>query len=315
MQIIRGLINIPPFPGGVALSIGNFDGVHLGHQYVLGELAEKADRLGISAGVMIFEPQPLEFFKPDKSPPRLSRLREKLRLLARLNLDFVVIGSFNQKFSRLAPHIFIEDILLGKLNVKHLVVGDDFHFGYQRQGNFAMLEDYATSHQFSVEAMRGFSIDTTRVSSTVVRELLSKGHIEKANDLLGRPYRMCGRIIHGHKNGRTIGFPTANINPHRRHLPLSGVFVVEMFGLEQAPIRGIANLGTRPTLNGIKPSLEVHLFNFDRNIYGRYVSVDFLHKIRDEQKFASLDALRQHIALDVTSAKEFWEIEQENNDE
>ncbi len=305
MEIIRGLHNLKPKHHGCIATIGNFDGVHLGHQSVLGELAEKGATMGLPTTIITFEPQPGEYFMQDKAPGRLTRFREKIRAILRLAVDRVFIMNFNAKLANLSADDFIKQVLVDGLGIKHLVVGDDFRFGKDRVGDFALLKKAGMQYGFEVESMHTFDIDNERVSSTLIRDALASGDMNLAKKLLGRPYRMCGRVAHGHKRGRDIGFPTANIHLHRKVTPLTGVFVVEMFGIKGEPVSGVANLGTRPTVQGVKTILEVHLFDFAYDIYGEYVSVDFLHKLRDEARFDSVDLLKKQIKLDVQAAQDF----------
>ena len=307
MQIIRNIQNLKPEHRGCVATIGNFDGIHLGHQAVLGQLAEKADELKLPLTVVIFEPQPQEFFRPKESPPRLTRFREKVQALRRYAVDRVLVLRFNEKFSQQSPDDFIQNLLVNGLGVKYLVVGDDFRFGKDRRGDFDMLQDVGMDQGFEVVNMHTFALDGDRVSSTRVREALWMGDLNAAEKLLGRLYRMSGRVAHGDKKGRTIGFPTANVHLHRINTPLRGVFAVELFGIEGEPLAGVANLGTRPTVGGMKTLLEVHLFHFNDDIYGRHVHVDFLHKIREEQHFDSFDDLRVQILRDVSQARAFFD--------
>lgn len=306
MQIIRGIYNLKPQHHGCVATIGNFDGVHLGHQAVLGQLAEKADSLCLPLTVMTFEPQPQEVFRPEQSPPRLTRFREKVQAFRRYAVDRVMVLRFNKAFARQPPDEFIERLLVQGLGVKYLVIGDDFRFGKDRAGDFQMLKAAGQQHGFEVVSMHTFLLDDERVSSTRVRSALAEGDLNAAEKLLGRTYRMCGRVAHGDKKGRTIGFPTANIHLHRINTPLRGVFAVELFGLEGEPLSGVANLGTRPTVDGMRTLLEVHLFDFDGDIYGRHVHVDFLRKLRDEQRFDSFDALKAQIQRDAEQARAFF---------
>jgi riboflavin kinase/FMN adenylyltransferase len=306
MQIIRNIQNLKPEHHGCVATIGNFDGVHLGHQAVLGQLAEKADELNLPLTVVTFEPQPQEFFRPEKCPPRLTRFREKVQALRRYAVDRVLVLRFNEKFSRQSADDFILNLLVNGLGVKYLVVGDDFRFGKERVGDFTMLQAAGREHGFEVVNMHTLALDEKRVSSTRVREALGVGDLNAAEKLLGRIYRMSGRVAHGDKKGRTIGFPTANIHLHRINTPLRGVFAVELFGVEGEPLPGVANLGTRPTVGGMKTLLEVHLFDFDGDIYGRHVHVDFLRKLRDEQRFDSFDDLKAQILVDAEQAQTFF---------
>lgn len=306
MQVIRGIYNLRPEHNGCVATIGNFDGVHLGHQAVLGQLAEKSDELGLPVTVVTFEPQPQEFFCPSESPPRLTRFREKVQALRRYAVDRVLTLRFDEKFSRQSADDFIQDLLVKGLGVKYLVIGDDFRFGKNRAGDFAMLQEAGKTHGFEVVNMHTFELDGERVSSTRIRAALAEGDLNTAEKLLGRIYRMSGRVAHGDKRGRTIGFPTANIYLHRKAIPLRGVFVIQLYGVEGEPVPGVANLGTRPTVDGMRTLLEVHLFNFDRDIYGCHVHVDFLLKLRDEQRFDSFEKLKHQILLDVEQARAFF---------
>ena len=306
MELIRGLQNLRPRHHGCVASIGNFDGVHLGHQHVLGELADKAEEMKLPAVVITFEPQPQEFFSSDRCPGRLTRFREKMKALRRLAVDRVFALHFSKALATMEPEEFIQQVLVDGLGVRYLVVGDDFRFGQKRRGNFEMLQQAGVEHGFQVVNMHTFQIAGERVSSTRIRKVLSEGDLDHVEILLGRPYRMCGRVAHGHKRGRQIGFPTANIHLHRKVSPIEGVFAVEMFGIDGEPVSGVANVGTRPTVNGTRTILEVHLFNFSGDIYGSHVSVDFLKKIRNEQKYDSFELLKEQILLDAEEARSYF---------
>lgn len=306
MQIIRGLHNLRPGHHGCVATIGNFDGVHLGHQAVLGQLADKADTMGLPLVVVVFEPQPQEFFRPQESPPRLTRFREKVQALRRYAVDRVLVLRFDAAFSQQSPQAFIDRLLVQGLGVRYLVIGDDFRFGRDRAGDFKLLQQVGRQHGFEVVNMHSFLLDGERVSSTRVRAALAAGDLNEAEKLLGRIYRMSGRVAHGDQRGRTIGFPTANIHLHRNAIPLRGVFVVELYGVAGEPLPGVANLGTRPTVDGQRTLLEVHLFDFDRDIYGAHVHVEFLHKLRDEQRFPDFAALKAQIEHDARQAREYF---------
>lgn len=306
MELIRGLYNLKSKHRGCAATIGNFDGVHLGHQAVLGQISERAEVLGLPTVVITFEPQPNEFFVPESAPPRLTRFREKLVALRRYSVDRVCCLNFDQQFASLSAEQFVKQVLVDGLDVRYLVVGDDFHFGKGREGDFAFLQSAGERYGFTVVKMHTFAIDGERVSSTRIRQALSNGDMAMAEKMLGRPYRMCGRVAHGDKRGRMIGFPTANIFLHRKVSPLQGVFAVEMFGLEREPIQGVANIGTRPTVDGSRTLLEVHLFDFNADIYGRYIQVNFSYKLRDEERFDSFDELRKQIDIDAQQARDFF---------
>lgn len=307
MQVIRGLAHLEPFKEGCVLSIGNFDGVHLGHREVIKKLVGRGKALGLPVVIMIFEPQPLEYFLKDNEPPRLMRLREKVIQFTGLPVDHLIIVRFNRAFANCDAEQFIDEILLKKLNIKHLVIGDDFHFGKARRGNFALLKDQGRRHGFSVEDTGSFHVDGLRVSSTLIRDALAAGNLQQTERLLGRCYSVCGRVAHGDKRGRTIGYPTANIMMLRKNTPVNGVFAVTMTGIDNLVLHGIANVGTRPTFEGgIKVILETHLFDFNSEIYGRYVEVHFQQKIREEMRFQSTEALKHQIAQDVSQAKLFF---------
>lgn len=306
MELIRGIHNLHVRHRGCVATIGNFDGVHLGHQAVLGQLAEKGAELHLPTTVITFEPQPQEYFSHGEIPPRLTRFREKIKALRRYSVDRVLCLPFNRALAEMEAEAFIRRVLVDGLGIRYLVVGDDFCFGKGRSGDFTMLQQAGAAHGFEVVNMHTFEIDGGRVSSTRIREALQAGNLSLAEQLLGRPYRMCGRVAHGDKLGRTIGFPTANIFLHRKKTPVDGVFAVEMFGIEGEPVAGVANVGTRPTVDGTRSLLEVHLFDFSAEIYGRYVHVDFLHRIREERRFDSFDALKKQILRDADEARAFF---------
>jgi len=305
MELIRGLHNLKPRHRSCVATIGNFDGVHLGHQAIIGQLADAGSELRLPTTVVVFEPQPLEHFQPDaeKVPPRLTRLREKLQALRRYSVDRVLTLRFDDRLANMPPDEFIRRILVDGLGIRYLVVGDDFRFGARRAGDFSLLRRAGEMHGFQAVPMHTFMIDGERVSSTRVRQALLAGDLATAEKLLGRPYRMCGRVAHGDKRGRTIGVPTANVHLHRVATPVKGVYVVEVFGLHHEPVTGVANVGSRPTVDGTRTLLEVHLFEFSREIYGHYININFLHKIRDEQRFASFEELKLRIQRDIDEAR------------
>jgi len=305
MQVFRTIPELAV--SGTVLAIGNFDGVHLGHRALLERLTAKARELGLPAAVMSFEPHPRELFAPDQAPARLTALREKISLLDGHGVDQAYILHFTRQLAQLSAQEFIDDGLIRGLDVRHLVIGDDFRFGKGRVGDFAMLQAAGQAHGFGVEAMHTIEVDGERVSSSAVREALAAGNLEHAARLLGRPYSISGRVIHGNKVGRKIGFPTANIQLKRRRAPLSGVFAVSVSGLDKRHLPGAASLGVRPTLGaGLRPVLEVHLLDFDQQIYGSHVTVHFLHKLRDEAKYASFDELTAQIARDVETTQQYF---------
>jgi riboflavin kinase/FMN adenylyltransferase len=290
-------------------TIGNFDGVHLGHQAVFRHLREKAADFTLPATVVTFEPQPLEFFAPEQAPARLTRLREKLMAFREADIDRVVLLEFGPKLAAMPALQFIQELLLDGLSVRYLFVGDDFRFGHGRTGDIALLRQVGQEQGFQVENMNTFLVGDERVSSTRIREALARGDLEQAAHNLGRPYQICGRVVRGDARGRTIGFPTANIDLHRRVSPLNGVYAVLVLGLGEAPLPGVANIGNRPTVKGdTRYLLEVHLFDFDRQIYGEHVQVAFHRKLRDERRFDSFEALRQQIQRDSQAAQAFFGI-------
>ncbi len=304
MQVHRG---IPEQADTAAvLTIGNFDGVHLGHQALLSLLTDKARELGLPAVVLTFEPHPREYFSPADAPARLASLREKLLLLATAGVDRCHICRFDARLAAQSAASFIDDTLVRGLGVRHLYIGDDFRFGARRQGNFAMLQEAGARHGFGVESMPTLAVAGERVSSSAVRAALAEGDLAHAARLLGRPYSIAGRVAHGDKLGRQLGFPTANIQMKHRRPALSGVYVVSVEGLAVGTVTGVANIGLRPTAteNG-RARLEVHLFDWTQDCYGAHIRVHFLHRLRPEHKFPSLDALRAQIALDAQAARQW----------
>ncbi|MBV2235165.1 MAG: bifunctional riboflavin kinase/FAD synthetase [Sterolibacterium sp.] len=311
MQVFRSVYGPLGTPSPCVLTIGNFDGLHRGHQGLLERLVVRARALDLPATVMTFEPHPREFFAPEQAPPRLTSLREKLELLAAHGVDRVHVCAFNRRLAALSAEDFIQQILVDGLAVRHLFVGDDFRFGKGRRGDFTLLQQAGRARGFAVEAMQTVIWQGERVSSSYVREVLAAGQLEHAASLLGRPYAISGRVMHGDKIGRQMGFPTANICLKRKSAPLAGVFAVELTGVAGDNARswpGAASLGTRPTIAaGLKPVLEVHLLDFERDIYGTHVTVNFLHKLRDEARFDSLEELTAHIARDVAAVRDYFQ--------
>ncbi|WP_417568317.1 bifunctional riboflavin kinase/FAD synthetase [Marinobacter sp.] len=310
MRLIRGLTNLKklsrredsPLANGCVATIGNFDGVHLGHKTIIDQVRSKANALGVPSVVMIFEPQPREFFQGREAPPRLMGFRQKFEALLAEGVDIVLCIRFNQAFRSYSAMGFIEDILIEGLAVKHLVVGDDFRFGCDRAGDFALLEKFGPGAGFTVENTRTVTVRGERVSSSRVRDLLTVNGLEQAEALLGHPYRIRGRVVYGRQLGRQIGAPTANILLHRLSA-LRGVYVVAATLDDGAVYDGVANIGLRPTVDGKQPSLEVHLFDFAGTLYGQHLEVVFRHGLRDEEKFASVDELKEQIARDFEDAR------------
>ena len=289
------------------LTIGNFDGLHRGHQALLARLRAQARQLGLPSALVTFEPHPREFFAPDQAPARLTNLREKLALIERCGIDRVYVCRFDAALASLSAEDFAFRILVQGLSVRHLIIGDDFRFGRGRSGDCTMLQEVGERHGFAVEAMPTLDWMGERVSSSALRECLEAGDIEHAARLLGRAYAIAGRVVEGNKIGRTLGYPTANVQLKRKRLPLSGIFAVTVTGLSDEPLPGAASLGVRPTLGaGLKPVLEVHLLDFERSIYRAHVAVNFLHKLRDEAKFDSLEALKAQIARDFDTTRTYF---------
>lgn len=307
MQLVRGLHNLKPALRGCVATIGNFDGVHRGHQAILQRLRERAAELQLPSCVVIFEPQPREFFGPDNAPVRLSRLRDKLELLAAAGVDRVLCLAFNRRLRELSAADFVRTVLVDGLGVQHLEVGDDFRFGCDRAGDFPFLEQAGKQFGFSVEDAITIELDGERVSSTRVRNAAQMADFALAEQLLGRPFSISGRVLHGQKLGRQLGTPTANVQLKRRRAPLNGVYLVsvELDGRVQP---GVANIGMRPTVAGDgRAHLEVHLLDFAGDLYGRRLTVVFHRKLRDEQRFASLEALKAAIDADIASARAYWQ--------
>jgi riboflavin kinase/FMN adenylyltransferase len=302
VRVIRGLPSSSDGP--VALTIGNFDGVHRGHQAMLSRLIEAAEDLALPSAVLTFDPHPREFFAPGSAPPRLSSLRSKLEWFAELGVARTIVARFDSRLAALSPQAFIEDVLVRRLDVRWVLVGEDFRFGKGRAGDIATLR--AAAKTFSVEAMRTVSVENERASSTAVRKALASGNLGHAAAMLGRAFTISGRVAHGAKLGRALGFPTANVRL-RRLPPVSGVFAVRLHGIGEAPLPGVASVGVRPTITASgDPLLEVFIFDFDQPIYGRRVTVEFLHKLRDEERLPDLDALARRIRADVDEARAFF---------
>jgi riboflavin kinase / FMN adenylyltransferase len=307
MRITRGIPTAAAAAGPTALTIGNFDGVHLGHQAMLAELVRAAHRFDAPACVLTFEPHPREFFAPDKAPTRLTSLREKLELLADFGVDRVHLCRFSYAFAQITAEDFIDRVIARGLGAGWLLVGDDFRFGARRGGDLVMLRQAAPRFGIEVAALTSVTLDGERVSSTAVRAALAAGELDRAGRLLGRAYSMSGRVVRGDGLGRKLGFPTANIQIKHNRPPLTGIFVVELSGVREAPLRAVASLGVRPTVRQQgAPTLEVHIFDFDGDLYGRHVRVDFLCKLREEEKYADLSTLTRQIALDVDNAKGYF---------
>ena len=304
MELVRGLQNISNAARGCVLTVGNYDGVHLGHQEMIRAVKRRAGELKVPAAVLVFEPSSKEFIDPEGAPPRLTRWREKFAALAAAGVDRLVTLQFNERMRAMSPESFVDELLVEGLGARHVVVGDDFRYGSQACGTIESLRAAGRARGFGVEQIAPYVIDGVRVSSTAVRELLERADYAGAARLLGRRYRMVGHVAHGRELGRTLGFPTANLHLMRRKSPTSGVLAVRVHGIEPRPLDGVGSLGTRPTVNGTEPLLEVHVFDFAGDLYGRLIEVEFIAKLRDEAKFDSLEAMVSQMKLDAAQAHE-----------
>lgn len=307
MELIRGIHNIRDKHKGCVLTIGNFDGVHLGHQSVISGLINDAKTHNLPSTVMVFEPQPQEYFAKDKAPARLTKLRDKLAKFKQLGVERVICINFNAKFAQFDAQQFIINVLVNKLGVKALTVGDDFRFGYKRTGDFAMLERVGAQYDFTVKSTASFRKLACRVSSTAIRQALTEANFEHAEAMLGTRYSMVGKVSHGWKKGRELGFPTANVPLKRQVSPLSGVYCVKVL-IANKEFFGVANIGVKPTFNGSRSLLEAHLFNTDQDLYGQIIEVEPVYKLRDEKKFDSFTDLTAQIAKDVDLAKAYFNL-------
>ena len=305
MEIIRGIHNVRDRHRGCAVTVGNFDGVHHGHRRVLEHLNAKRDELGAPSTLITFEPLPREFFRGNTMPTRLTRFREKMWLLDQCGLDRVLCLPFNERLAQVTASSVIEDFLVGRLGVRYVVVGDDFRFGRGREGDYTMLKAAGERHGFDVSHIGTFSVDGERVSSTRIRAVLAEGDLAMASKLLGHDYFIMGRVIAGRRLGRTLGAATANLQLKHYRAAVDGVYAVEIDGLERR-YQGIANIGVRPTVDGRTPLLEVHIFDFEGDIYGARLCIVLRKRIRAEERFPSLDALKAQIALDIVAARSFF---------
>ena len=304
MEVIYGRHDMRKELGPSVVTIGNFDGVHLGHRAVIDQLAQIAARAGVPSTLVTFEPQPREFLTPDDAPPRLLRFREKMAVLKSTRLHRVVCLKFDQTLSELSPGSFVNELLCTVLGAQHVVVGDDFRFGHQGVGDYTYLKAVSERRGFALSRCDSFLSSGRRISSSWVREALAQGNTHKAFELLGRRYAMCGRVVRGRQLGRTLGFPTANIEPQRTRVALQGIFAVRVRGQRIGERFGIASLGHRPTVEeNLVPLLEVHLFDFTGDLYGQEIQVEFLDKIRDEERFDSLLILERQMHADAAAAR------------
>lgn len=305
MQLVRHLSDLPyrNLVKGSVVTIGSYDGLHPGHRQLLDRVVGEAMVRHVPSIVMSFEPTPKEFFSADAPPARLMRFREKFDALQDYGIDVFYCPRFSEAMRSITADAFIRRILVHGLNASHIVVGDDFHFARRREGSVAELQRAASALQYSVEQVPSVIVDGIRVSSTAIREALGAGNVARATALLGRPYRMSGRIVHGRQVGRKLGYATANVDLRRRRSAVMGIYAVRVQGLPEGPVDGVASVGTRPTFDLTKPLLEVHLFDFDRDIYGEYIHVDFIERLRDEERFDTVDSLVAQMQIDEQNAR------------
>ena len=303
MEFVRGMHNLSPRHRGCALTVGNYDGVHRGHQAMIDALKARAAELRCPAVVLAFEPSSKEFLDPANAPPRFTRWREKFIRLAANGVDRFVSLRFDEHMRDMAPDDFVQHLIVEALGARHIVVGPDFRYGSHAVGTCDSLRALGRHLGFEVEQIQGIVFDGARVSSTRVRKELAQADYDAAARLLGRRYRMMGRVTHGKKLGRELGFPTANLPLKRKRSPVWGVLAVRVHGIEGHALPAVASLGTRPTVNGVEPLLEVHVFDFAGDLYGLPIEVEFVQKLRDEEKFASLDAMVAQMQVDAAQAR------------
>lgn len=303
---IRGLHNLGSFQGQSVVTIGSFDGVHVGHRAILRQVRQKASELGIQSIAMTFEPQPREYFSAEKAPARLMRLREKVEALWEIGIDCVVCLQFNQSLRGLSADDFIRTVLVDGLKTRYLIVGDDFKFGCDRSGDYPLLVKAGKAFGFDVQDTATIAVEGKRISSTLIRQEIERGEFANVAEMLGQPFSISGRVVYGQQLGGKLGFPTANVHLHRYRAPLSGVFAV-LVSVGDKLYQGAANVGVRPTVGDlVKPILEVHLLDFKGDLYGRRIAVEFVHKIRDEEKFATLDELTENIRRDIEKTRAWF---------
>ncbi|MBX4180721.1 bifunctional riboflavin kinase/FAD synthetase [Sodalis sp. CWE] len=311
MKLIRNVHNLQKYPYECVLTIGNFDGFHRGHQLIISNLKHEGRRLGLPVTVMLFEPQPQEYFSgKENAPVRLSCFREKVKYLTASGVDSIICINFNEQFAMLDAQKFITDLLIKKLGVRFISIGDDFRFGAKRQGDYILLKAMGKRAGFRVTNVATCTTKNgERISSTAIRKALVKDQLEKAENLLGHPYRLSGRVIYGDMIGKNIGFPTANISLKGRRMPIHGVYAVKVHTFTSAPLLGVANIGVRPTVSSNKnQKLEVHLLDIDKNLYGQYLEVLIHAKLRNEKKFSSLEDLKNQIVLDIRNTRNFFKL-------
>lgn len=305
MRLLRHFVDAPPElrETGSVVTIGSFDGLHLGHQRLLDAVLERSRDAGLHSIVMSFEPTPREFFQAAEPPARLMRFREKFDALSEYGIDLFYCPRFSAGMREMPAVDFVRRVLVHGLNARHVVLGDDSRFARRREGDAQLLMRMGRALGFSVEQLGSVTIDGIRVSSTAIREACADGDLARAARLLGRPYRMSGKVVRGEQLGRKLGFPTANVDLRRRQSPVMGIFAVRVAGLGKQAVDGVASVGTRPTFNGTKPILEIYLFDFSRDIYGRYIHVDFIARLREQKRYETVDALVAQMHVDADNAR------------
>ena len=305
MRLVRHIKDLPhaDLRAGSVVTIGSFDGLHFGHKQLLDQVISKSRSMGVPSIVMSFEPTPKEFFSAANPPARLMRFREKFEFLAGYGIDIFYCPRFSLAMRSIRSGDFIRQILVQGMNARHIVVGDDFHFARKREGNIDELRRVQKPLDFAVDQVASIVKGGVRVSSTAIRAALADGNLPLAKSLLGRPYRMSGRIIKGRQVGKALGYATANVDLRRRQSAVLGIFAVQVSGLKEGVVSGVASVGTRPTFDLVKPLLEVHLFDFNRDIYGEYIHIDFIARIRDELKFESVEELVAEMDADAENAR------------
>jgi len=305
VRLVRHLGDLPHelLRAGSVVTIGAYDGLHLGHEQLLSKLRQGAIERAVPSIVMSFEPTPKEFFQADRPPARLMRFREKFDALAAHGIDLFYCPRFSPAMRSISAADFIRRVLVHGLNMRELVVGDDFHFARRREGNIDILQRASAALDYQVHQVPSVIVDGTRVSSTAIREACQAGDMSRSAALLGRYYRMSGKVVEGERVGRKLGFPTANVDLRRRQSPVMGIYAVRVHGLQGGPYNAVASVGSRPTFDGRKALLEVYLFDFDEDIYGKYIHVDFVAYLRAQEKYAEVDELVAQMHLDADNAR------------
>ena len=306
MELIRSLHNLRQHHQKCVATIGNFDGLHLGHQAIISQLKEIARQHDLPTVVIIFEPQPQEYFSPENAPARLTRFREKVEELSRLGVDRLVCLKFDEELANLSAKEFVERLLIDGLDIRHLVVGDDFRFGKNRQGDYSTLENMADEFGYQLDHTNTCLSEGQRISSTRIRQALANDDLKLASQLLGRGYAISGRVVHGDKRGRKLGFATANMELHRLHSPITGVYVTCVHGINDKIYPAVTSIGTRPMFDGEGMRLETHILDIDETLYAKHIRVEFLQKLRPESKFPDINELKKAIKTDIENARQYF---------